>query len=110
MTTNRQKLIDLISRSKSRRLAYEIRLMLDQWSDDEECREWDSADALWDARASAVDAEDRLLAKQCDDILIQSGYLVARLEGAVFVGKDRSCVRNGVRFDPCCDWQSWISS
>jgi len=110
MKTNRQKLIGLISRSKSCRLAYEIRLMLDQWFSDEDCREWDSADALWDVRTLAAHAGDRLVVRQCDDILIESGYLVPRLEDAVIVGNDRSCVRNGVKFDPSCDWLSWLAS
>ena len=106
MKTNRQRVLDAIASSTSKRLADELEYQSEANSD--ESPTYDAADALWDAVRFADVSGDKSLARVCAAVLIAAGYLAPRTGEVCVLGRDRSPVRTGVRYDDVGDWDTWI--
>ena len=51
---------------------------------------------------------DRAIARACTDVLIKVGYYRPRRDEVVTMGRDRSPVRKGVRYDCAAAFCEWI--
>lgn len=105
--TNRQRVISAIRHAMQRRakLREEIAYYMDTYSDTEG---YDEADALNDCLTFAEANDDRSMARACNDVLIEAGYYEARTGEVKVMGRDRSPVRKGVRYDCVAAWCEWI--
>lgn len=104
--TNRQRVLDAVSRRTSRRLADELEYQTEANGDDSPT--YDKADALWDALRFSVVAGDRPLERLVVDVLIDAGFYRPRKGEVEICGRDRAPVRKGVRYDEADDWGKWI--
>lgn len=106
--TNRARLIAAIEERASPLLRADIDHTLEVWADDPDSGGGDKADAFWSVCMIASDNSERRLVRECDDIMIAAGYLTPRRGAAVFLGRDRSPIRKGVRYDCMNAWHTWI--
>jgi hypothetical protein len=105
--TNRQRVISATQYAmrRSKLLRDEIGYYLDTYS---ETPGYDVADALNDCLGFAEANDERGLARVCIDVLIESGLYEPRTEEVVIMGRDRSPVRKGQRYDCVAAWCEWI--
>lgn len=103
--TNRQKVIAAVKTKATQRLRDEIGYYLDTYSD---TPGYDEADALNDALNFAEANYDRAMTRACTDVLIAAGLYRPRRGEVVIMGRDRSPVRGGVKYDCVSSWYEWI--
>lgn len=68
----------------------------------------DPVDAFDHAMDVAEHNGERWLVRACTDLLIKVGYYQPRVDDVVTTGRDRSPVRNGVRYDAEQSFSQWI--
>lgn len=103
--TNRQRVIEAVKASTSKKLRDDIDYYLDSYSD---TPGYDEADALNDCLNFAEASNERGMIRTCIDILIAAGYYRPRDCGVFVMGRDRSPTRGGVRYDCVDAWCIWI--
>jgi hypothetical protein len=103
--TNRQRVTDAYIAAATARLRDEVAYFMDTYSDTEG---YDIADALNDALNHAEANYDKPMARDCTNVLIAAGYYKPRVGEVVIMGRDRSPVRKGVRYDCEAAWCVWI--
>lgn len=70
----------------------------------------DPVDAFDHAMDVAEHNGDRPIVRACTDLLIKVGYYRPRRGEVVTMGRDRSPVRNGVRYDCVAAFCEWIDN
>lgn len=103
--TNRQRVADAYHAAATKRLREEVGYYMDTYSD---TVGYDVADALHDALNHAEGNDDKPMIRDCIDVLIAAGYYEPRTGEVVIMGRDRSPVRKGVRYDCVDAWCIWI--
>jgi hypothetical protein len=104
--TNRQRVIDAYNATATKRLRDEVAYYMDTYSDAEG---YDIADALNDALNHAEANYDKPMARDCIDVMIAAGFYRPRTGDVVIMGRDRSPVRKGTRYDCETAWCLWIN-
>jgi Golgi nucleoside diphosphatase len=104
--TNRQRIADAYKATATKRLRDEVTYYLDTYDDTEG---FDVADALYAALNHAEANYDKPMAKDCIDVMIAAGFYRPRTGEVVTMGRDRSPVRNGKRYDCETAWCLWIN-
>ena len=111
--TNRERLIAVLDERASPLLREEIAYTMQVWADDPDTVSEDRADAFLSVMDIAEDNGERKLVRECVDILIAAGYYTPRdprAEVRFFGGRDRSPVRNGVRYDDGGGLAYWVDA
>lgn len=103
--TNRLAVMQAAHAHASDRLREEIAYYIETYSDNPD---YDVADAVHDALNHAEANDDRPMVRDCIDVLIAAGFYRPRTGEVVIVGRDRSPVRGGVRYDCVASWWQWI--
>jgi len=89
-------------------LGKELDYILEVWADDPDCKGHDYADAFDHVLSVATHNGDRATERACVDILIRVGYYQPRRGSVTIMGRDRSPVRKGQRYDCVAAWCEWI--
>ena len=103
--TNRQRVTDAYYAVATKRLREEVTYYMDTYCDTED---YDIADALNDALNLAEGNGDKPMIRDCINVLIAAGYYRPRTGEVMMMGRDRSPVRKGVRYDCVTAWCLWI--
>jgi hypothetical protein len=77
--------------------------------DREEYSSYDLADAFDDVLSCSYSNEEKKIIKECENLLIEIGYLEVRELDVTISGKDNAVRRKGNSYDPVCGWNDWIS-
>lgn len=103
--TNRQRVTDAYIATATKRLREEVAYFMDTYCDTEG---YEIADAVNDSLNHAEGNEDKPMIRDCINVLIAAGYYEPRTGEVVMMGRDRSPVRKGVRYDCVTAWCLWI--
>lgn len=103
--TNRQRVIDAYNATATTRLRDEVAYYMDTYCDTDG---YGLDDALHDAQNHAEANDDKPMIRDCINVLIAAGYYEPRTGEVAIMGRDRSPVRSGVRYDCVDAWCIWI--
>lgn len=108
--TNRERIRNMVHDeiSLGTPLGKELDYIIEVWADDPDCTSHDYADAFDHVLTVAQDNRDRAMVRLCVDILIRAGFYQPRRGSVTIMGRDRSPVRKGVRYDCVAPWCEWI--
>ena len=106
--TNRQRVADAYNATATKRLRDEVDYYTDTYSDVPLYEDYDVADALHDGLNNAEANDDKPMIRDCINVLIAAGYYEPRTGEVAIMGRDRSPVRKGVRYDGVGAWCIWI--
>jgi hypothetical protein len=108
--TNRERIRNIVWDEIGLRtpLGNELEYILEVWGDDPECASHDYADAFDHVYSVATHNGDRGIERACVNILIRVGYYQPRRGSVTIMGRDRSPVRKGQRYDCVAAWCEWI--
>jgi len=104
---NRERFIALLELKASEKLKHELNWKMEV--DREEYSSYDLADAFNDVLSCSYSNEEKKIIKECENLLIEIGYLEVRELGVTISGKDNAVRRKGNSYDPVCGWNDWIS-
>ena len=112
MLENRERFITLLELKASEKLKHELNWRMEV--DREEYSSYDLADAFDDVLScsysnSKYSKEEKKIVKECENLLIEIGYLEIRKLAVTISGKDNAVRRKGNSYDPVCGWNDWIS-
>ena len=108
--TNRETMRDIVHDEIKMQtsLGRELEYVRGVWDDDPDCNGSDDAEVFDHVFSVATHNHDRAMVAACVDILIRVGYYQPRKGDVQIAGRDRSPVRNGVRYDCLDAWCEWI--
>ena len=104
---NRERFIALLELKASDKLKHELNWKMEV--DREEYSSYDLADAFDDVLSCSYSNEEKKIIKECENLLIEIGYLEIRELTVTVSGKDNAVRRKGNSYDPVCGWNDWIS-
>jgi hypothetical protein len=104
---NRERFIALLELKASDKLKHELNWKMEV--DREEYSSYDLADAFDDVLSCSYSNEEKKIIKECENLLIEIGYLEVRELDVTISGKDNAVRRKGNSYDPVCGWNDWIS-
>ena len=110
--SNRERFIALLELKASDKLKHELNGKMDV--DREEYSSYDFSNAFDDVLSCSYSnsqyfKEDKKIIKECENLLIEIGYLEVRELTVVISGKDNAVIRKGISYDPVCGWDDWIN-